>query len=131
MHRTFKFYENYVCPYCLAQIPDCICADGLFPPHMLIHVDEGIQPIIKMLNRKGYHTTGCCESHFDGNRNLYVAFADGVKIESVPEGFRLDGKVLSYRNPTKSKKAFDGWKTETIENLWLWANNLEDKNGGQ
>ena len=121
---------NYVCPYCWNTINKCIC--DLFPPYHLILIDEGIQEHIRILNEKGYHTTGCCEGHDKVCINTYIAFArDYFEDDDIPEGFKYNKKkrIVSYTYSTKLKRDnMKELKKEKLEVLLEWCKSLPNKN---
>ena len=128
MKRSKKVMENYVCPECWNQIQNCTCE--FYPPWHLVMVDVGVQEIVRTLNKKGYNTTGCCESHFDGNPNLYVAFAQNYDI-GLPEGFSyIKGKMtINYyfkKNELATKEKYEKIKAEKLDTMLTWAKSLPE-----
>lgn len=130
MRKSKAAYMNYVCPYCWNTINKCTC--DLFPPYHLILIDEGIQEHIRILNEKGYHTTGCCEGHDKVCINTYIAFArDYFKETDIPEGFKYNKKkrMINYTYSTKLKRDnIKELKREKLEVLLEWCKNLPNKN---
>ena len=129
MRRSKKAYINYVCPYCWNTLNKCSC--DLFPPYHLIFVDQNIQEHIRILNKKGYRTTSCCEGHREVCINTYVAFADNYfKDVDLPEGFRYNkGKrIITYTYSTKlTKEKMEELKTEKLRVLLEWCNGLPSR----
>ena len=128
MKRTKKVSENYVCPNCWNQVQNCICE--YYPPWQLIMVDVNIQEVVRLLNQKGYHTIGCCESHYDGNPILYIAFMTRYNI-GLPDGFTYaKGKTsVDYyfkKDDLKTKEKYEKIKMEKINALLEWAKSLPD-----
>ena len=128
-NRATYSYNNYVCPYCLYTLNKCKCK--VFPPHSLIMIDTGLQHIIRVLNKKGYHTIGCCESHYGRlSPSLHIIFDTKYNYD-MPEGFTKikEGKGISHDYNLKISK--DDWKKEKkkyMEILKEWAENLPDNN---
>ena len=89
MRKNKDAYMNYVCPYCWHTLNKCTCE--LFPPYHLMFIDRNIQEHIRILNEKGYRTTGCCEGHREVCISTYVSFAndylDGI---NMPNRFKYD-----------------------------------------
>jgi hypothetical protein len=104
----------------------------LFPPYNLIFIDKNIQEHIRILNEKGYRTTGCCEGHRDVCINTYIAFAkDYFKDMEAPDGFRYDKnrKMVTYTYSTRLTKAnMEELKKEKLERLLKWCENLPNRN---
>lgn len=130
MRKSKAAYMNYICPYCWHTLNNCTC--DLFPPYNLIFIDKNIQEHIRILNEKGYRTTGCCEGHRDVCINTYIAFAkDYFKDTDTPEGFRYDKKrkMVTYTYSTRLTKAnMEELKKEKLEMLLKWCNNLPNRN---
>ena len=94
-------------------------------------IDVNIQEVVRTLNQKGYTTIGCCESHFDGNSNLYVAFNMRYDDIGLPEDFTYaKGKTsVSYsfkKNERETKEKYEAVKTEKLDALLKWAQSLPD-----
>lgn len=128
MRRSKKVMENYVCPNCWQQIQSCTCEH--YPPWELINIDVNIQEIIRILNKKGYTTIGCCESHFDGNYNMYVAFMMNFNI-GCPDGFTFgNGKSsINYmfkKSDMETKDKYNQIKSEKLKSLLAWAESLPE-----
>lgn len=128
MRRSKKVMENYVCPNCWNQVQNCTCK--FYPPWQLIMVDVGVQEVVRILNNKGWATTGCCESHFAENPNLYVCFMTNFDI-GCPEGFTLaKGKTCVTYNFRKkeleTKEKYEALKAEKIKTLLEWAQSLPE-----
>lgn len=130
MEKTKDVYINYVCPYCMNTLDNCTC--DLFPPYHLILIDRNIQEHIRILNKKGYRTTACCEGHKDVCINTYIAFADDYfKDTSTPEGFKYDKKrrIVNYTYSTKlTEEKMEELKKEKLETLLNWCMNLPNRN---
>lgn len=68
MTHDFTTYRQYVCSSCFRQLTECTCSTL---PRDLIHMDEAIQDHVRLLNEKGYYTSGSCEGHYrDGRADL-------------------------------------------------------------
>lgn len=130
MRKSKAAYMNYVCPYCWNTINKCTC--DLFPPYHLILIDENIQEHVRILNQKGYHTTGCCEGHDKVCISTYIAFAkDYFKDTDIPEGFKYNRKkrIINYTYSTKAKRdKMKELKQEKLEVLLEWCKSLPNKN---
>ena len=128
MRRSKKVAENYVCPKCFNQIQNCTC--DFYPPWQLIMVDIGMQEVVRILNQKGYRTIGCCESHFDREPNMYIAFSYHFDLP-LPEGFCFAKSKTNILYPFKSrelasKEKYNQIKTEKLNALLEWAKALPD-----
>ena len=126
--RSKKVLENYVCPECWHQVQDCTCK--YFPPWSLIMIDVGIQEIIRILNEKGWRTTGCCESHFTGNTNIHVCFIMDYNI-GCPDGFNLAKRktciVYQFKkNELQTRERYEAVKAEKIKALLEWAKSIPE-----
>ena len=124
IRRSKKMMENYVCPRCWHQIHECTC--DLYPPSELIMIDINIQDIIRILNKKGYQTRACCESHFGYSYSIYIAFTYDYSFEP-PEGFNYakSRSAISYtykKNEYENKELFERIKAEKLKILleWVW-----------
>lgn len=130
MEKNKEAYANYVCPYCWNTLDGCTC--DLFPPYHLIFVDKNIQEHIRLLNKKGYRTTACCEGHRETCINTYIAFADDYfKGVSTPEGFKYNKKkrIITYTYSMKLKKnKMEEIKKEKLTELLKWCKELPSRN---
>ena len=130
MRKSKAAYINYVCPYCWHTLNKCVC--DLFPPYHLILIDENIQEHIRILNEKGYRTTGCCEGHNKICVSTYIAFAkDYFENISIPEGFKYDKKkkIIRYTYSTKlTKEKMEEIKVEKLNILLEWCNSIPNRN---
>lgn len=122
--RNLKMYRNYVCPYCFYQINKCICKE--YPPYILIQIDEGIQEIIRELNRKGYKTKYSCESHFNYTYNIYIRFYEIYNFNKMPEGFiKSDDFTLEHIiKKTNNEDEFNLEKEKYLFLLKKWVESL-------
>ncbi len=129
MRRSKKVMENYVCPNCWNQVQSCTCK--FYPPWQLIMIDVNIQEIVRILNQKGYTTIGCCESHYDGNSNLYVAFNMRYDDIGLPDGFSYaKGKTsvnyLFKKAERENRELYDKVKAGKLDALLKWAQSLPE-----
>ena len=128
MRKNKEAYINYVCPYCMNTLNNCICE--LFPPYHLIHIDGNIQEHIRILNEKGYRTIYCCEGHGKGS-NIYVTFADDYFIDTAtPEGFKYNKKrrTITYTFSQKlTEEEIEELKAKKLAVLLEWINSLTDR----
>ena len=129
MKKNKEAYMNYVCPYCWYTLNKCVC--DLFPPYHLIFIDRNIQEHIRILNTKGYHTTGCCEGHREVCINTYIAFAnDYFKGLDKPEGFKYDKKrrIISYTYSQRlTEEKMEELKAEKLAILLEWVKALPNR----
>lgn len=129
MKRNKDAYMNFVCPYCWYTLNKCICK--LFPPYHIIFIDKNIQEHIRILNKKKYHTTGCCEGHREVCINTYIAFADDYfKDVGTPEGFKYDKKrrMITYTYSIKlSEEEMEELKKEKLAVLLEWCKSLPSR----
>jgi len=94
-------------------------------------IDINMQEIIRTLNKKGYQTIGCCESHFDNSFSVYVAFPFDMEFSIMPEGFSYSKHKpsLSYlfkKNERENNELYEQVKAEKIKTLLEWAQALPD-----
>jgi hypothetical protein len=129
MRKSKAAYINYVCPYCWNTINKCTC--DLFPPYHLILIDENIQEHIRILNEKGYCTTGCCEGHSKICISTYISFSrDYFEDMCIPEGFKYNKKkkMIVYAYSTRlSKEKMEELKKEKLEILLEWCRSLPNR----
>lgn len=119
-------YKDYVCPVCYNTLDSCTCKNQ---PWRLIMIDKNMQEIIRTLNKKGYITTNCCESHYNRTISIYVQFLDVYEFPNLPDTFTLsrDKKSVGYRFTAKDRKTLEGYeklKAEKIDIFKKWANDL-------
>lgn len=116
--------NDYVCPYCFCNIEDCTCSSK---PQELIQIDRNMQEIIRILNKKGYKTMYCCESH-KPTENMYIKFkydyGFGHELP-MPDGFDniYNGVSFMYVPKTTSKE-FAQQKKEHLDSLMDWCEEL-------
>lgn len=129
MRKSKAAYMNYICPYCWHTLNKCTC--DLFPPYHLIFIDSNIQEHIRILNEKGYRTTGCCEGHMKVCINTYIAFAnDYFKDIEIPNGFKYNKKrkTIAYTySTTLTKEKMEKLKKEKLDTLLEWCKNLPNR----
>lgn len=132
MGKIKKSYKNYVCPYCFRQINKCTCE---LPVWHLIMVDNSIQEHIQILNKKGYKTTGCCESHYDDNSIcIYITFGVDYgfgRTIPLPDGFKVikSKHGIEYRFRGKlSEEERNAQKEQKLAELLEWCKNLPNNN---
>lgn len=129
MRKSKAAYINYVCPYCWNTLNKCTC--DLFPPYHLIFIDEGIQEHVRMLNEKGYCTTGSCEGHRKVCISTYISFSrDYFEDIGIPDGFKYDKKkkMILYAYSTRlSKEDMKELKKEKLEILLKWCRSLPNR----
>lgn len=129
MKKNKDAYMNFVCPYCWYTLDKCICE--LFPPYHTIFIDRHIQEHIRLLNEKGYKTTGCCEGHRKICITTYISFADNYfKDTGIPDGFKYDKKrkAVSYTYPTRfTEEEMNELKKEKLAVLLDWCKSLPNR----
>lgn len=130
MRKNKDAYMNYVCPYCWHTLNKCTCE--LFPPYHLMFIDRNIQEHIRILNEKGYRTTGCCEGHREVCISTYVSFAndyfDGI---NMPNGFKYDKKrrtVMCTYSMKLTEEKMEELKEENLAVLLDWCKSLTNRN---
>lgn len=136
MKKNKKAYENFVCPHCWNTLNKCTC--DIFPPYHLIFIDRNIQEHVRILNEKGYHTTGCCEGHLEhhkerkGSANTHIICGrDYFKETGIPEGFKYckRGMGVAYDYSSKlTKEQFIAIKEEKLAVLLEWVKSLPNRN---
>ena len=129
MRRSKKVMENYVCPNCWHQVHECTCK--FYPPWNLIMIDVNMQDVIRELNQKGYITIGCCESHYNDNRNMYIAFNMCYDDIGLPDGFSYaKGKTsVNYtfkKNELTTREKYESIKREKLNVLLEWARSIPE-----
>lgn len=121
-----KEYENYVCSYCFDNPDRCACESA---PYRLICIDRNIQEHIRLLNKKGYTTNYCCESH-NKDQNLYISFYKRYGIGeaiSLPDGFKLHKGGNSIEHLYDKKLTDEEFKLDKQEHLDIlldWCKSL-------
>lgn len=117
---------DYVCPHCWHSVDECTCE---YQPWKLIQIDRNMQPIIRILNEKGYVTEFCCESH-DVHGNMYIKFRYKHGFGSdlpAPEGFEIRDKseTISFIYDSKATtEEFEKQKREHLDSLMKWCEEL-------
>lgn len=114
--------KDYVCPVCFKHPNECTCP---YYSQTLILIDERLQYAIQQLNKMCYYTLDCCEGHFEDKiPNTYISFIH--EISSCPKGFKIEDKkiIRHIYSKSKSKEEFEKEKTEAIENLNNWVNEI-------
>lgn len=126
IEKGVQAYENYVCPHCWNTLDKCICE--VFPPYHLIFIDKNIQEHIRLLNEKGYPTTGCCEGHMQTCINTYIAFPNKFfEDKPLPSEYKYDKKryMISYTYSMKlSEEKFAEKKKQKLADLLEWIKAL-------
>ena len=129
MEKNKDAYMNYVCPYCMNTLDNCTC--DLFPPYHLIFIDKNIQEHIRILNKKGYRTTACCEGHKEVCITTYIAFAKNYFDDiGIPNGFKYNKKrkMIAYTYSTKlTEEKMEELKKENLKTLLEWCNSLPNR----
>lgn len=106
------------------------CGDKHFDVK-LIPLDYNIAPTISILNKKGYYTMFCCESH-EGEPTAYIYFSDifimdeVIRVEKykLPDTWYIDEE--DYNDGMfiiRSKRTF---YPDNIRDIELWATSLPD-----
>lgn len=124
--RNYHLYKNYVCPNCFEQIDKCKCKSL---PWNLIQIDIGIQETVRELNKKGYRTVYCCESHYDTSLSIYVLFDKRYSFKALPKGFKISNfrglpKVEHIIKNNDDKKSFNEEKVKYLKHFTDWAKSL-------
>lgn len=126
-HKSRATYgvENYVCPKCFYPLEECEC--DIFPPYYLLMIDKEMQKIIRILNRKGYKTIGCCESHYGtDSSNINIIFGNKITVD-IPDGFVLIKNGSGIAHYYDMNIDLSGWELEKKKYLNIlvnWAENL-------
>lgn len=130
--KTTYSYKNYVCPYCLYTLNECKCE--VYPPHHLVMIDIGIQHVIRVLNKKGYKTIGCCEGHYGlMSPSIHIIFNRNYNYK-LPEGFKMVKNGTGIEHDYNRKISEEDWKIEKkkyLEILTKWAEGLPDIDNGK
>ena len=114
-------YKNYVCPNCFNILGQCKC--GLKPYH-LIMIDSKVQESVRILNEKGYITTGSCESHKEICLDIYISFNRNYNFETLPDGFIYDKNKYAVVYKYRSKKDIENQKEQKLFALLEWCKSL-------
>lgn len=125
-NRVKELTKNHkvskVCSTCFKQ--RCNCENKT-----LIQIDQKMASIIKMLNKKGYKTVYCCESHYKYSLSLYIFFSnDYFSDVEIPEGFKYKDKciiehIITNKNRNNEDK-FNAEKQYYINILKEWVKTL-------
>ena len=126
MNHTVDDYLNYVCYNCFETLDRCHC--NIYPPEHLIMIDRNIQEHIRRLNRKGYRTISCCESHYKRQSRLYISFAFEYNFNTAPSEFRYDKskRGFFYDVKGKSETEFENKKMEKLNDFLEWIISLPE-----
>lgn len=94
----------------------------------LVEIDELMLEPIRILNQKEYYTAYCCSGHtYRDYGEMYIAFANGIKVNTAPEGWKLEGghsiRHKFKEGISKTEKLKDICKH--ISTLVDWAEGLE------
>lgn len=122
--RNYKPSNKYVCSKCFQTASKCKCKADRH--RHWIEIDEPLQKVIYILNKKGYKTNYCCAGHSNKD-NTYIYFIN--KLHS-PE-CNIDGVIWNkghtamyyWYNP---HEPFKSQQKEFITALEKWAKNLEN-----
>ena len=130
MKKDKEAYMNFVCPHCWYTLNKCTC--DIFPPYHLIFVDKNIQEHIRLLNEKGYNTTGCCEGHQKICISTYIAFPEDYFEElGVAEGFKYNkkrGMIIYDYSQKLTEEKMEELKAEKLKVLLDWIKSLPNRN---
>ena len=120
-----KELEGYVCPKCLNSVLNCGCEEW---SDSFVEMDKGMQPIIKVLNDKGYRTVYCCEGHSWKEPFAYIMFDMQYPFE-VPDGWFTTGDYCircDYRLVCEGNETFDKTKQRIISRLLEWVSHIPE-----
>ena len=117
--------EECVCCNCFNRIEKCVCEKNTDK----IQIDLNIQYAIRLLNKKGYKTAFCCESHFGKTYNIYIMFENKCDFPITPNGFTYNKKnnILEHiikRKNRKKEKSFEEEKNIYLKILNEWVEKL-------
>ena len=114
--------------YCACPKRNC---DG-----RIIEVDDMIAPAVKILNEKGYFTTGSCSGHMEeAFSEFYIEFMNGVTLETVPKGCTVvkvtdeDGAEFIRMSKKFTSIGVKDAYQDIMANAFLlyrWADDLEE-----
>lgn len=132
MRKSKAAYMNFVCPHCFNKLHECTCE--YFPPWELLYIDERIQPHVRILNNKGYTTTGSCEGHYTGKpgANTGICFLmDYPEIVSsaIPEGFsynKAKHAIWHFYDVKLNRNDFEVEKVMMLIRLLEWCRGLTE-----
>lgn len=113
---------NY-CLNCLTTEQHCKCEHK----KNITLLDDNMIDIITILNKKGYKTKFCCESHpYQYMPNLYVMFQKDISCQkdNIPESFHIDMENKRLIKICKSIKA----KKDGLKYLLKWCIELPEFN---
>ena len=132
MRKSKAAYMNFVCPHCFHKLHECTCS--YFPPWSLLYVDEKIQDHVRIMNEKGYTTTGSCEGHYTGKpgSNSAICFLIDYPeiIESeLPEGFKYNKSkhaIWHFYDAKQNRQDFEIDKAASLIKLLDWCRSLPE-----
>lgn len=107
-----KYADVLVTPVYHLECPSCHVA-GEF-----ISIDMLMANAVSKLNKLGYYTVMCCNSHDSETvQNIFIKFKEEYEFETLPAGFEMDGVFL---------RVFDTQLTRglAMTNLEIWVNTL-------
>ena len=114
-------YKDYVCSQCFKQLTDCECE---VQSYKLIWIDQEIQGVVEILNKKGYRTEFCCIGHTKGS-TAYIQFIFPNTFD-LPKGWKSN-KHKTNIYYTYMSNDFEQEQKQVIEGLTQWAKELKDK----
>jgi len=122
---------SYVCPRCIRTVDDCRCISY---PYYLVQIDTLILPIIRLLNEKGYKTTGCDAGHPETEKDeflhtgVYITFDKDYDFGGeLPEGAKYS-KVkhcISFI-PTPVDDDLLYFQRRVLDDLLEWVELLDE-----
>ena len=102
----------------------------------MFECDEEMAIPIAILNKKGYTTRYCCSGHlYQTLCRGYIAFANGVELNSVPRGWFTEARDEAMLNHSVIRYAFSESDISKrrhkihrkINALIRWAEDLENR----
>lgn len=111
----------YVCPQCFEERSKCICDTT----KDFIEIDKNIYPVIRNLNRAGFHTSFCCEGH-NNEKQGYIHFTHFYHFEHIPEfcSYSNNYNLTFNYDETNDAKEFEKEKKQKMETLLKWSEEL-------
>ena len=100
----------------------------------LIHLDENMYEVYKLLNSKGFVTRNCCTAHsYDERPKLYIQFEDAYIFPTLPCSFKTEVHDVGRGKWATISKEFNYQSTvdlqmqiwQTCADLLQWAEQLK------
>ena len=133
--QTLSLKMITVCSNCFARLDKCNCK--CTNKHSFF-VDKNIQPILEILNNKGYKTLYSCESHTEISPYdfcMYIMFKEPIpkELQNIKDfSFEKKNTIIQYLITDVEKKSIIELVKEKeihLKMLYNWSKSLPNKTG--